>query len=62
MKIENTDFNVEAISKMTETEFVTSHISGVRIDLPVETREKWLRVAYGKITGKKKNSVKEAEQ
>jgi hypothetical protein len=59
MKIENVDFDVKAIEKMTEKQFVETHLSTVRTDLPVETREKWLVMAYGKITGRKKNSEKE---
>jgi hypothetical protein len=59
MKIENVDFNEEAISAMSEKEFLEKHLPFVRTDLPSETREKWLIMAYGKITGKKKNSVKE---
>jgi hypothetical protein len=60
MKIENVDFNVDAISKMTEKEFIDAHISELKTDLPIEIREKWLAIAYGKITGKKKNSIKES--
>jgi hypothetical protein len=58
MKIENVDFNVEAITKMSEKEFIDAHLSTVNTHLPVETREKWLVMAYGKITGKKKISEK----
>ncbi|MDR1594296.1 MAG: hypothetical protein LBS43_07430 [Prevotellaceae bacterium] len=58
MKIDNVDFNVESVSKMTEEEFVKLHFPHIRTDLVPETREKWLVMAYGKIAGKKKNSVK----
>jgi hypothetical protein len=61
MKIENVDFNDEAISAMSESEFLEKHIPFVRTDLPIDTREKWLTMAYGKITGKKKNAVKETD-
>jgi hypothetical protein len=58
MKIDSVDFNADACKLLTEEEFVKTHFSTVRTDLDVDTREKWLRMAYGKVSGKKKAAVK----
>ncbi|MDR1340830.1 MAG: hypothetical protein LBK58_12365 [Prevotellaceae bacterium] len=62
MKIENVDFDVRAVAGMTEKQFIETHLSTVRTDLPVETREKWLAMAYGKISGRRKNAEKTSEK
>jgi hypothetical protein len=61
MKIDEVDFNVNAVEKMTEKEFIDTHFSTVKTDLSTDLREKWLVVAYGKITGKNKKLVKESD-
>ena len=48
MKIDGISWNIEAINKMTEREFVFRHM-GIRRDLPDDERRAYLQGIYVKI-------------
>lgn len=57
VKMDNSSFNEDVVKTMTEEEFIKGHYH-FRPDMKPDVRNKWLKLCYSKITGKKMKADK----